>query len=344
MNTVKKWFKNITSTDWVAISILIFAIAGMFVLPYLVTQKSWKYNLGVDDSNEIGDTLGGILGPFIGLISAFLVYLALREQINANKIIGDQFLDQKKEKFENVIYEEVLSEISSIISNLEKLDGNSFILESHEPALSKEEIVGKLYQNVVYEEKIKISNDSETNLFSKNLIKLVEVLELFNSNVQNEKAYLKIIKLRIIQLKNKPSLILKLSKSRNFELIVRLLKIEKKLLQEFEDEKLEIVSKQLEWYEKQLKTLNTKLSFQNKLKEIYTATYVNSENRRRDYLMSEEKKKEYEEYTTLLETEKNKTENEFRAFLLEIKELSQKEDEVKYQHLDDLISNPHMFY
>lgn len=120
MGKLNKWFKNITPTDWVAISILIIAISGMFVLPYWVTQKSWKYDLGVDDSNEIGDTLGGILGPFIGLISAFLVYLALREQIKANTLIQRQFEIEKLEKVEQAVLDGSLRNLSEIHEKLTK--------------------------------------------------------------------------------------------------------------------------------------------------------------------------------------------------------------------------------
>jgi hypothetical protein len=57
--------------------------------------------LGYNDMNltgGIGDTFNGITAPFISFLSAILVFLAFRAQVNANKIISDQFEEQKKDE------------------------------------------------------------------------------------------------------------------------------------------------------------------------------------------------------------------------------------------------------
>ena len=123
MKKKKGFFSEISTTDWIAISILIIGIVGMFLLPYLITQKSWGYNLNVDKSNEIGDTIGGILSPFIGLISAFLIYLALREQIKANDLIQKQFDELQVEKLE---FEYLESDIAKYTNRLNSLIVNNF--------------------------------------------------------------------------------------------------------------------------------------------------------------------------------------------------------------------------
>ena len=360
MNKLKKWFKgNITTTDWIALFILLLAVVGIFYLPHWVTQKSWKYDLGETESNEIADTIGGILGPFISFISACLVYLALREQVKANKLIHRQFELEKKGKFEREIYQEVLIEIDSVISNFKKFDGSSLKkkINNNDQPITYSEFISELFSASIYENYDNLHDQREITLFINNFNKIVDSLMLFIENVREEKAFLQIIKRRIdkiyeiwnltelikerndIILKYKYSSILKLSKLTNFELIVRLLQVEKKLLQEFNDKKLEIVSKQLEWYEKQYATLSTKLSFERKLKAIYTATFINKEERIRDFQFNNKTREEYEKYTTLLETEKIKIETDFRAFLLQIKALSLNEGEVKYFYLDDLIGN-----
>ncbi len=45
---------------------------------------------------SVGDTIGGITSPIVGIMGAVLVYYALLAQIEANKQINDQFQEQKK--------------------------------------------------------------------------------------------------------------------------------------------------------------------------------------------------------------------------------------------------------
>lgn len=70
---------NFTLLDGIAIFLLLKDITGFVLLPFLFTQLSWfnKYDIYFGKPNEIGDMIGGITGPFIGLISAVLVYLTL---------------------------------------------------------------------------------------------------------------------------------------------------------------------------------------------------------------------------------------------------------------------------
>ncbi len=354
MSKLKKWFKeNITATDWIAIFILLLAVIGVFYLPHWVTQKSWKYDLGETESNEIGDTIGGILGPFIGFISACLVYLALREQVKANRLIGVQFLDEKKEKFEKVIYEEVLSEINSIISNFEKFDGNSIILESYERALSQEEILNKLYLAVIHEEIKKISNDSETSLFLQNFNKLVDVLELFNTNVKEEQAYLKIIELRIekiyILLKKTPlvelrknsgdifeknySNLLILTKSTQIELIVRFLNVEREIYKKTKNhEKMKITSHLIQWYEMSLSDLKIKIDFANKYYEIWKEEFSLRTSKSKDYGWELSNPNKYANKELFYKNKMEELKIEYLGFLNEIKGRK-----IKYYPIENLI-------
>lgn len=66
-----------------------FIVAGIFYMPIFLTQPS-KTILGFPTPDfrgmgEIGDTIGGITAPFIGIIAAILVYISFRAQIKANK-------------------------------------------------------------------------------------------------------------------------------------------------------------------------------------------------------------------------------------------------------------------
>jgi hypothetical protein len=88
--------KNLVLT--VVIGLLITG-CGFFVIPYLVTQYigAWVYD---QDSAFIGDTLGGIVGPIIGLFGVILTFIAFYIQYVAN---NDQrkalFIDQFESKF-----------------------------------------------------------------------------------------------------------------------------------------------------------------------------------------------------------------------------------------------------
>ncbi|MBY0345760.1 MAG: putative phage abortive infection protein, partial [Neisseriaceae bacterium] len=57
------------------------------------------------NSGQIGDTIGGTTAPFIGLLSAVLVYRALQAQIEANEIIQEQIEEQKTESAERQKHE-----------------------------------------------------------------------------------------------------------------------------------------------------------------------------------------------------------------------------------------------
>jgi hypothetical protein len=67
-------------------------------LPWLVTHWTWD-ELGVSKSNEIGDTIGGIMGPAVGLLAAALTFLAFWAQYDANLEQRRQFIRTiKKQK------------------------------------------------------------------------------------------------------------------------------------------------------------------------------------------------------------------------------------------------------
>src|SRR6478736_5515592 len=70
-------------------------------LPYLLTEKSWA-PLNVSKPNEIGDALGGTLGPFVALLASALTFLAFWVQYKANQ---QQKRDLQIERFESKFYE-----------------------------------------------------------------------------------------------------------------------------------------------------------------------------------------------------------------------------------------------
>lgn len=92
---------------WFVTLALVFAFAIICYLPYKLTQKG---DLGIDFSNtgQIGDTIGGIMGPFVAIIAAFLTFVAFLVQYKANEIQKSELERQKeirkREEFENKLF------------------------------------------------------------------------------------------------------------------------------------------------------------------------------------------------------------------------------------------------
>jgi hypothetical protein len=91
--------------------LFLLASALMICLPLIITKvdHNWAlFKLDVWKPNEIGDTIGGILGPAVGLIGAALTFLAFYAQMKANDAQKSQFLKSDKDtsiqRFENKFY------------------------------------------------------------------------------------------------------------------------------------------------------------------------------------------------------------------------------------------------
>lgn len=93
-------------------AIWILGISGIIILgilPFLLTRKSFCGKLDFSQTGDIGDTIGGITAPFIGLIGVLLTFLAFWIQFKANKQQTRQFEQQdisyKRERFETKFYD-----------------------------------------------------------------------------------------------------------------------------------------------------------------------------------------------------------------------------------------------
>lgn len=79
-------------SDRNAIIIVICAFAAIIVCPILFTGPALANFLCFTETGQIGDTIGGITAPIVGLCSILLLYYTLKEQINFNK---DQAKDNR---------------------------------------------------------------------------------------------------------------------------------------------------------------------------------------------------------------------------------------------------------
>lgn len=84
-----------------------------FYAPFLFTRKSPVEGLNFSQTGQIGDTIGGIMNPFIAICGVIVTGLAFYMQYNANKIqieifrkeFDNQLIESKLQKFESQFYE-----------------------------------------------------------------------------------------------------------------------------------------------------------------------------------------------------------------------------------------------
>ncbi|MDC9721645.1 MAG: hypothetical protein PSN34_02575 [Urechidicola sp.] len=90
----EKIAKSLKNAKWfIGIGIFLCIIA-----PIIATQKAFRESFDFSQTGQIGDTIGGITAPIVNIIGAILVFYALKAQIDANRLIQDQFDEQKTDE------------------------------------------------------------------------------------------------------------------------------------------------------------------------------------------------------------------------------------------------------
>lgn len=79
--------------DNIILSIEFLILVGIWVI-IVISIPLTKIFSFFTETGPIGDTIGGTTAPFIGLLSAYLVYRAFQAQIRANQLAQDQFAIQ----------------------------------------------------------------------------------------------------------------------------------------------------------------------------------------------------------------------------------------------------------
>ena len=90
----------------------------MILFPILFTRNSGL--LDFSESGQIGDTIGGITAPIIGLIGAVLVFLSFREQWLANQYQMKTITETKEEQLKSeriILVWNLYNEIKNDIKN-----------------------------------------------------------------------------------------------------------------------------------------------------------------------------------------------------------------------------------
>lgn len=101
MSSVKS--KENNNFNIVAIVALVLAAIGVFAAPYYLSQPASSPNYDFSNKGDIGSLIGGVTAPIIGLVSAFLVYIAFRVQYLANKRQWDEINKDRNKKSETDI-------------------------------------------------------------------------------------------------------------------------------------------------------------------------------------------------------------------------------------------------
>lgn len=138
---VKNWD---TITIWI-LGIAIFFIIFSFIAPIIFVNEAISPKLDFTKTGSIGDTIGGIMNPFIALVGILLTFLAFYMQIKANQIQKQLFLDglkaekKKEEELEKKDAEYKLkllrSDLETILQDIE--DKAKRIKEYYEAERSK---------------------------------------------------------------------------------------------------------------------------------------------------------------------------------------------------------------
>ncbi|XOV91650.1 MAG: hypothetical protein ACFHWX_15730 [Bacteroidota bacterium] len=168
------------SESWITYLMVIGALL-VLVMPWVFTNSDFYRGIDFSNTGQIGDTIGGITAPIIGLLSAFIVFKAFQAQIKANKLFQSEreqsnlyelfnLLDQELLKIEvgNEVGIAVLRTLSNSVSDIN----------------SKKEILSSLKQSDRHSLQEEIERDiTEAKFIANHTKKLAEVFQFTFLNV-----------------------------------------------------------------------------------------------------------------------------------------------------------------
>lgn len=92
---------------WIGLGVFILIIGLICFFPYWFTSRSFR-NIDFSETGQIGDTIGGIMGPFIAIGASILTFLAFWVQYQANVQQRHQYLESlRKQKEETLAHERI---------------------------------------------------------------------------------------------------------------------------------------------------------------------------------------------------------------------------------------------
>tara|TARA_R110001583_G_scaffold10417_12_gene47969 strand:- start:25827 stop:26594 length:768 start_codon:yes stop_codon:yes gene_type:complete len=90
---------------------------AVIVLPFVFTQLPGIVDF--TETGQIGDTIGGITAPFVGLVGALLVYYSFKQQMIANQIQVDSLSDLKVTKRDDQLIKIIFDDSKTLLNLIE---------------------------------------------------------------------------------------------------------------------------------------------------------------------------------------------------------------------------------
>jgi hypothetical protein len=157
-NTSNNFENVIKNLDKYAIITIIIFIIVILVSPYIFT-RNWT-NINFTDTGNIGSTIGGITAPFIGVLSALLVFLSFRAQINANRYqIQSIETERRKRELDN--------EITFLYHRLEEIKENGLKQQSKDSLRDINGLLSEMIRTENYSPKKEHDENELINLKTK---------------------------------------------------------------------------------------------------------------------------------------------------------------------------------
>lgn len=150
---------------WISLIIFLLLVIGICFLPSIFTGEGEP---DFSQKGQIGDTIGGIMGPFVAIIAAWLTFIAFWVQFKANI---QQRHDIAIERFESNLFE-MLHIQQEIISEL-KIEGDDY--NHNRVSMSGRDVFQFVYEDMplkiyvgdsvaLYRLKYALNNDEEVKM------------------------------------------------------------------------------------------------------------------------------------------------------------------------------------
>ena len=172
MKNEKFFLRNIPKSIWIVFVLLVVAVC---FLPIVFVQPGW---IDFTQTGQIGDTIGGTMGPFIAIIAAFLTFIAFWVQYEANiKQREDIAIERIEGKFYKML--DVYSDMS-----------NSFSIRGVQGKEAFTELVGEFTYSFFFIKWIYDSHLSDPNRLTKSQDEIRSLIREFNGNSESRNKYL----------------------------------------------------------------------------------------------------------------------------------------------------------
>ena len=144
-----------------AIIVIVFALSA----PYLFTRNGI---IDFTETGQIGDTIGGTMGPFIALAGVIVTFLAFLMQKKANDIISEQHEDDKKregERLRNEYYARVELLKSDLMDAKQDIAQRISFLKKHRDLLQENPFRTSRLEDCPAEMYSRMSNSNRDRIF-----------------------------------------------------------------------------------------------------------------------------------------------------------------------------------